>query len=177
MHGGAPPTPKVRNGGDHTLAERERFVSVQRYALPADPLNIENGVVESKRDRGGRTPLHYAALENDARKIDALLDAGADPNAADRQGFTALHFAAQQWSVQAAQILLDRGAAVDPVNGYGNTPLWTAVFNSNGRGTLIELLRGRGADPLRANKAGQTPLGLARLIGKLDIAKYFADLI
>ncbi len=154
----------------------ERFVPSQLAGLSPHPLNQENGAMESKPDRGGRTPLHYAALDNDVRKVDALLDGGADPNAADRQGFTALHFAAQQWSVQAAQILLDRGAAVDPVNGYGNTPLWTAVFNSNGRGTLIELLRSRGADPLRANKAGQTPLGLARSIGKLDVSTYFGDL-
>jgi ankyrin repeat protein len=131
---------------------------------------------ETKPDRGGRTPLHYAALENDLEKIDALLDAGADPNAADWQGFTPLHFAAQQWSVQAAKILLDRGAAVDPINTYGNTPLFTAVFNSKGRGALIELLRGRGADPLRVNEAGQTPSGLARLIGNSDVARYFADL-
>jgi ankyrin repeat protein len=132
--------------------------------------------VESKPDRGGRTPLHYAALENDVRKVGALLDGGADPNAADRQGFTPLHFAAQQWSVQAAEILLDRGAAVDAINRQGNTPLFTAVFNSNGRGALIELLRTRGANPLSANKAGQTPAGLARLIGSSEVAKYFADL-
>jgi hypothetical protein len=51
-----------------------------------------------------------------------------------------------------------------------------AVFNSKGRGALIELLRSRGADPLGANKAGQTPAGLARLIGNSDVAGYFADL-
>ena len=132
--------------------------------------------MDPKPDRAGRTPLHYAALENDVQKINAMLDAGADPNAADLEGFTSLHFAAQQWSVEAAQILLDRGADVDPVNKHGNTPLWTAVFNSKGRGELIELLRHRGANPLRANKAGRTPVDLARLIGNFDVARYFADL-
>ncbi|HEV2217968.1 MAG TPA: ankyrin repeat domain-containing protein [Candidatus Dormibacteraeota bacterium] len=129
-----------------------------------------------KPDRAGRTPLHYAAFDNDVGKIAALLEGGADPNAADRQGFTPLHLAAQQWSIEAAQILLDRGADVDIVNTYGNSPLWTAVFNAKGRGALIELLRRRGANPLRENKAGQTPLGLARLIGNFDVARYFADL-
>ena len=132
--------------------------------------------VESQRDRGGRTALHYAALENDLQKVNVLLDAGADPDAADRQGFTPLHFAAQQWSVEAAQILLDRGADVDPSDTYGNSPLWTAVFNSNGRGALIELLRSRGANPLRANKAGRTPLGLARQMGHAGVVQLFADL-
>lgn len=129
-----------------------------------------------KPDRAGRTLLHYAALDNDVGMIAALLDDGADPNAADRQGFTPLHFAAQQWSIEAAQILLERGADVDPVNTYGNSPLWTAVFNSKGRGALIEVLSRRGANPLRQNKAGQTPLGLARLIGNAEVAKFFADL-
>lgn len=132
--------------------------------------------MDTKADRGGRCPLHYAALENDVQKVDALLAAGADPNARDLEGFTALHFAAQQWSVEAAQILLDRGADVDPVNKYGNSPLWTAVFNSKGRGELIELLRRKGANPLKANKAGKTPRDLARLIGNTDAAQFFADL-
>jgi hypothetical protein len=41
---------------------------------------------------------------------------------------------------------------------------------------MIDLLRSRGADPLRANMTGQTPVGLARLIGNYDVAQYFQDL-
>lgn len=58
---------------------------------------------------------------------------------------------------------------------FGNTPLFVAVFNSKGRGDLISLLRERGADPLKANKSGQTPAGLARLIGNYDVARLFED--
>jgi ankyrin repeat protein len=50
-----------------------------------------------------------------------------------------------------------------------------AVFNSRGRGDLIELLRANGADPRVANSSGQTPVGLARLIGNFDVAQFFAD--
>lgn len=127
-------------------------------------------------DRAGRTPLHYAALENDVEQVVTLLGGGADADAADRQGFTPLHLACQQWAVDAARELLAGGAKVDSVNAFGNTPLSVAVFNSRGRGELIRLLRERGADALHANNSGQTPVGLARLIGNFDVAQYFADL-
>jgi uncharacterized protein len=130
----------------------------------------------TKLDRAGRTPLHYAALEDDVERVVALLAEGADADAADRQGFTPLHLACQQGAAAAARALLDVGASVDSVNAFGKTPLLVAVFNSRGRGDLIELLRERGADPLIANHAGQTPAGLARLIGNYDVAQYFTDL-
>jgi ankyrin repeat protein len=128
------------------------------------------------RDRARRTPLHYAALEDDIDQVKVLLRSGSDPDASDRQGFTPLHFAAQRGALESARALLDAGAAVDSVNKYGNTPLSLAVYFSHGRGDLIQLLRSRDADPWHVNNAGQTPVGLARLIGNYDVAQYFADL-
>jgi ankyrin repeat protein len=126
-------------------------------------------------DEFGRTQLHYAALSDDVPGVLAALAAGADPDARDSQGWTPLHFAAQEGALTAARALLDHGAAVDAGNVHGNTPLHEAVFNSRGRGDVIELLRERGADPWHANESGQTPVGLARLIGNFDVARYFAD--
>jgi ankyrin repeat protein len=127
-------------------------------------------------DRAGRTPLHYAALEDEINHVKELLRSGSDPDAGDHQGFTPLHFAAQQGALEAARALLDAGATVDSVNQYGNTPLGLAVYYSHGRGDLIQLLRSRSADPWHVNKAGQTPVGLARLIANYDVAQFFADL-
>ncbi len=127
-------------------------------------------------DKAGRTPLHYAALSDDADEVLTLLAASADADAQDVEGFTPLHLAAQEGAVAAARVLLDHGAAVDAENVHGNTPLFVAVFNSRGRGDLIELLRGRGADPFHVNRSGQTPIGLARLIGNFDVARFFGDL-
>jgi ankyrin repeat protein len=132
--------------------------------------------MKSQKDRDGRVPLHYAALENDVAAAKARLAAGDEPDASDREGFTPLHFAAQQGSVEVLQLLLDRGAKVDSVNRFGNTPLWVAVANSRGRGDLIALLRQHGADPLKTNNYRQTPVGLARLIGNYDVARWFSDL-
>jgi uncharacterized protein len=127
-------------------------------------------------DREGRSPLHYAALANRRGEAEERLAAGDDPNLGDLRGFTPLHLAAQEGSLETARLLLDHGTEVDLVNTFGNTPLFVAVFNSRGRGDLIALLRERGADPFRANNYGQTPVGLARLIGNYDVAQFFADL-
>ncbi|GAC1470940.1 MAG: hypothetical protein PVSMB7_22230 [Chloroflexota bacterium] len=127
-------------------------------------------------DHLGRSPLHYAALENDSQAALKLLHGGADPKATDRHGFTPLHFAPQEWSVDVAKPLLENGAPVDAINVFGNTPLFVAVFNSRGRGEMIELLRSCGANPLHENDAGQSPLDLARLIANYDVARFFDDL-
>lgn len=126
-------------------------------------------------DPAGRSPLHYAALTDDAAEVTRLITAGESPDSIDSQGFTALHFASQEYALTAAAALFKAGAAVDPANSYGNTPLFVAVFNSRGRPGMINLLRSRGADPLHANVTGQTPVGLARLIGNYDVAGYFQD--
>lgn len=82
----------------------------------------------------------------------------------------------QEHALAAAAALLNLGATVDPINSFGNTPLFVAVFNSRGRPEMIKLLRSRGADPLHPNAKGQTPVGLARLIGNYGVAQYFDDL-
>jgi len=93
-----------------------------------------------------------------------LLAAGADPNIADKEGLTPLHFAASMQAEQTAKVLLEQGALVTATDRHGNTPLWTAVANYRGKCDLIALLRAYGADPYHRNRAGRTPLKLARLI-------------
>lgn len=104
-------------------------------------------------DRAGRSPPHYAALENDVDQALARLGAGDDPNLPDEKGLTPLHFAAQEGSLQVAELLIDRGARVDAVNEYGNTPLFVAVFNSRGRGCLDPAPSGESRRPEERERA------------------------
>ena len=132
--------------------------------------------MKTKTDREGRTPLHYAALENDVAECKCLIDAGYEVGAADKAGWTPLHFAAQDFSVSAVSLLIAHGAPVEAQDSHGNTPLFRAVFESNGRGEVIELLRRAGADPHHENKHGLSALSLARTIGNYDVAQFFDDL-
>ncbi len=105
-----------------------------------------------------------------------MIAEGSELDLGDKLGFTPLHLAAQDFSVEAAEMLLKHGALVDPINQFGNTPLFVAVFNSRGKGAMIALLRRYGADPDKVNNHGRSPVGLARLIGNYDVARFFSDL-
>lgn len=58
----------------------------------------------------GATPLHYAAMNADPGALQALLVAGANPNARDGEGRTPLHMAAFSTRTANAQLLLRAGA-------------------------------------------------------------------
>ena len=123
----------------------------------------------------GRNPLHNATIEGDSASLNALLGAGADPNAQDDNGWAPLHFAAQANAAKMVELLIAAGANVDIRDSNGNTPLSTAVFNSRGSGDVIGLLRRAGADPFIVNAYGVSPLSLARTIANYDVAQFFGD--
>jgi ankyrin repeat protein len=127
-------------------------------------------------DRQGRSALHYASAEGDVTGVRALIAGGEDVSLADSSGMTPLHFAAQERQLEVAGELLAAGATVDAQDEHGNAPLFTAVFNAKGDGALINLLRTAGADPWLVNRHGQSPVGLARLIGNYDTRRWFDDL-
>lgn len=128
----------------------------------------------TETDGFGRTDLHYAALEDDAERVASLINAGGDVDLADHDGMTPLHFAGQEYSVSAARALLAAGAQVAVEDVHGNTPLFRAVYAAPDRTELVSLLRERGADPTRENHHGQSPFGLAKLMGAAE--KLFPDL-
>lgn len=158
----------------------------------------------NERDQGGRTPLHYAAIdppvdlqniaalddpalaaENDRKSQEyriantrKLLDAGADVNAADLDGATPLMFAAQRDSVDVVQLLLDAGSDVNAVDAKGETALFGAVRNTTpAAAAIMRLLRDHGADPTIENTKGQTALRFVSRYGKPEEREIFADLL
>lgn len=123
-----------------------------------------------------RSPLHYAAQEGDIAAVVGLVNSGANLDAADDGGYTPLHFASQNNHPAVVKLLLERGAEVDSVDSWGNTPLWRAVFNYRDSGETILALRAAGANPHHVNKAGRTPVQLARTIANYDSTQFFEDL-
>jgi ankyrin repeat protein len=73
------------------------------------------------RNRYGWTPLHWAARNGHLQTVTALLDWGADVNAADANGWTPL-FPAAYWGQRAdvVQRLLDTGANALHRDRFGN---------------------------------------------------------
>jgi len=101
----------------------------------------------------GATPLHLAARRDRTEIVEALLQAGADKNAADDLGFTPLHAALADRADDAAQALIRADVCVrsdtrDGRDGYAlencGQPLRTALERANF--TTVRMLLNAGAD-------------------------------
>ncbi len=110
-------------------------------------------------------PLADAAEKADRAKIAALLEGGADVNAAQVDGMTALHWAVYHDDLKAARLLIGAGARARTANRYGVTPLSLAC--TNGNTDIVELLLKAGADPDAALHGGETPLMTAARTGRV----------
>jgi len=75
----------------------------------------------------GRRPLNWAALKNDTKMIELLLELGADINRPNLSGFTPLHHAAEAGSVESIKLLLAKGADPKIKNKRGMTPAQVAA--------------------------------------------------
>jgi ankyrin repeat protein len=107
------------------------------------------GVPPQACDVFGRTALHEAAAAGHSQIMRALLEAGADPNAACHDGWTPLCEAAKFSRPKAVLVLLDHGARLD-------LPRPLAAYNAALRAeadteTFQALLTGMPADALDKN--------------------------
>ena len=111
------------------------------------------------------TPLIDAVKRQDVVAANALLDRGADVNAAEGDGATALHWAAQLDDPTMVDLLLESGAAADAANRFNVTPLELASLNGNR--AIVERLVAAGADVNARSREGHTPLMSAALNGRV----------
>lgn len=78
-------------------------------------------------NRGGFTPLLYAAREGCVACIDELLKGKADIDLEDPHGTTPLVLALMNMKFDAAKFLIERGADINIWDYYGQSPLYVAV--------------------------------------------------
>jgi ankyrin repeat protein len=121
---------------------------------------------------GGDLPLVDAARTGDAEAVHALVQKGANVNAAEGDGTTALHWAAHRDDLATVDILLRAGARVNAANDLGATPLWNASVNGNP--ALVARLLQAGADPNAALMLGETPLMVAARAGSAAVVEQLA---
>ncbi|HUQ53672.1 MAG TPA: ankyrin repeat domain-containing protein [Gammaproteobacteria bacterium] len=159
-------------GGDANATFGEGETVLMTAARAGDLASVRallahGGLPDATENWHGQTALMWAAIENHADVVAALIEAGAEvdrastkhdwvkisysegnvPKTRDLGGLTALQFAARQGSAQAVETLLDAGAdASKSEPQYQLTPLQLAIVN--GHYTLAKRLveRGVGVD-------------------------------
>lgn len=116
------------------------------------------------------SPVADAAMDGNATAVRALLQQGADVNAAQGDGMTALHWAARRGDLETARMLLHAGANPGATTRLGgHTPLLLA--SRMGHAAVIDVLIKGGADPKSATANGSTALMLASASGSTDAVR------
>ena len=91
----------------------------------------ERKVIQEPRpkdmNKGGFTPLHYAAREGCAACVANLLSAGADPDSEDPDRETPLLMALENMHFDTAAVLVQGGADLDKWDLFGRSPVYMAA--------------------------------------------------
>ncbi|QYS97701.1 Serine/threonine-protein phosphatase 6 regulatory ankyrin repeat subunit B [Trichoderma simmonsii] len=121
-------------------------------------LLVQNGADLEAKNKGGWTPLTWAAARGQTRIVKLLLEQGAHIQAEDRKCQLMLLWTVKERHEDITRALLNKGVGVNVRDNYGQTPLLLAIESNNP--AVVELLLNEGADvaPAWKNKEGQTPL-------------------
>jgi ankyrin repeat protein len=126
-------------------------------AVPAVRMLIARGADVNARDSWrGQTALMWAASEDHAELVEALLAGGAEVDAKSTGNFTALMFAVRQDARKTASLLIAAGADVNLPGPNGQDLLRLAIINRHY--TLAATLLDAGAQPWSRSRQGATPL-------------------
>jgi ankyrin repeat protein len=109
-------------------------------------------------NKGGFTPLHYAAREGCAACVQNLLAAGADPDSEDPDRETPLLLALENMHFDTAAVLVQGGADLDKWDLFGRSPVYMAADVS----TLP--LKGNGAMAVLPSPDKLSALDVARMM-------------
>ena len=142
-----------------------RRADLVRARVAADPALAQAWTAD------GFTALHYPAFFGGLEEAQALVEAGADIEAAARNemGARPLHSAAAGRHLDVSRLLVERGADVNARQHGGYVPLHQAA--QHGDVELAELLLAAGADPDVALDDGRTAADIAREAGHEQLAE------
>jgi uncharacterized protein len=139
-----------------------------QLAAQAAHVDVVRTLMEAKAPLGfsgweNEPPLHAAAARGQSLVVEALLEAGLEPDQVDRNGQTALMKAAASGHDKAVASLLRLGASPDLADRDGWTALMHAAAHpSSGSVPAIrDLVRTGAAVNRRAGPNGKTPLMIA----------------
>ena len=118
------------NGGDIKAFDSEGKCPLY-YAAKGGSKEVVETLLELGADinrkcpqsQGGRTALHWMAIEGNADAIRLLLENQVSLGEGDEAGKTALHHAAKEGQRAAVYVLLEKGASLDTKDTAGNIPM------------------------------------------------------
>ncbi len=130
---------------------------------------LENGADSNAMDHQDYDMITIAAVNNDTDLIKLGLEHDADPTAitSPYQG-TALIAAAHLGHVETVDILIEAGAPLDHINNLGWTALIESIVLGDGGAShtkVLKLLVDAGANITIGNRAGVTPVNMAKQLG------------
>jgi ankyrin repeat protein len=129
-----------------THGQSLRFPDAAKTGSRADvEAALAQGYDVNETSPDGATALHWAVNRDDPGLAEALIAAGANPDAANRAGATPLRLAAINGSAPLIELLLNAGVDVNgPLTEHGDTALMMAA--RTGAPQAVTLLLERGAD-------------------------------
>ena len=137
-------------------------------------LLLDNGADITARNKGGFTPITYAAYSTMyPRVIELLVQYGADPNDTGDADFSPLHVAGMfNPNPLIAEALLQQGANLEFRNKSGETPMHLATaWNA----PVLEVLLEHGGNIEARDEKGDTPLHRAAESWVADITRILVD--
>jgi ankyrin repeat protein len=136
---------------------------------------LAHGARPDQANRYGATPLRAAVTVGSLPLTEALLKAGAAPDAVRREsGDTPLMLAARAGHAPIVRALLARGAQVDRAEPLRKQTalMWAAA---EGHADVVRLLLEGGASTKARSKTGISPFSFAIRSGSVDTARAFLD--
>ncbi|XP_054913910.1 ankyrin repeat and SAM domain-containing protein 3 isoform X2 [Poeciliopsis prolifica] len=146
--------------------------SIGQYDAVAESIKRDEDL--DRKNRGGWTPLMYAAYIGHDNIANLLLEAGVNMNASTPKGLTPLMLAASCGNESIAYFLLQQGAELELRDARG----WTALFHctSTGHQQMVKFLLDNNADAnVREPGSEFTPLMEAAASGHEIIVQYLLD--
>nr|XP_015215494.1 PREDICTED: ankyrin repeat and SAM domain-containing protein 3 isoform X1 [Lepisosteus oculatus]XP_015215495.1 PREDICTED: ankyrin repeat and SAM domain-containing protein 3 isoform X1 [Lepisosteus oculatus]XP_015215496.1 PREDICTED: ankyrin repeat and SAM domain-containing protein 3 isoform X1 [Lepisosteus oculatus] len=147
--------------------------SIGQYDVVAESISRREVDLNGK-NRGGWTPLMYAAYIGHDNIANLLLEAGVRVNATTAKGQTPLMLAASCGNESIAYFLLQQGAELEQKDRRG----WTALFHctSTGHQQMVKFLLDNNANAnVREPISGFTPLMEAAASGHEIIVQYLLE--